>query len=51
MAERIKDTMNKWFGDVRAELWKIGTIPYNTTVIFAATAVMIQSRAWKIRSA
>jgi hypothetical protein len=33
----------------RANLWKVGAIPYNAVVGILAAAVLIQSRVWKIR--
>ncbi len=38
-------------GAARLTLWKLGTVPYNALVFVAASVVILQARAWKIRAA
>ena len=38
-------------GAARMALWKLGTVPYNALVVLATSAVLAQSRVWKIRAA
>jgi hypothetical protein len=49
MAQKIKSAINRRVSGIRKELWKLGTVPYNTAVLLVTTAIMIQSQAWKIR--
>ena len=34
----------------RVNAWELWTKPHNAVMILLATAVMVQSRAWKIRA-
>ena len=49
MAQKIKSAITSRMSGIRREIWKLGTVPYNTAVLLVATAIMIQSQAWKIR--
>jgi hypothetical protein len=49
MAQKLKNALGRRLGEFRRELWKAGTAPYNAAVILVTAAIMIQSRAWKIR--
>jgi len=49
MAKRIRNNLAMGMSDLQRELWKMGTVPYNTVVILITTALMIESQAWKLR--
>ena len=49
MAQKIKSALSRRISGLRRELWKIGTVPYNTAVILITGAIMIQSQVWKLR--
>ena len=49
MAQKIKSAIGRRVSGIRRELWKLGTVPYNTAILLVTTAIMIQSQAWKLR--
>ncbi|MFA6033516.1 MAG: hypothetical protein WC889_11510 [Myxococcota bacterium] len=51
MAQMIKNAITTRLGGLRKEIWKLGTVPYNTAIIMATVAIMVESQAWKIREA
>jgi hypothetical protein len=46
-----RDALGRCMGTLRATLWRVGAIPYNTVVVLASIAIMAQSRVWSIRNA
>ncbi len=44
-----RDVLGRQVGTLRAYLWRVGGIPYNTFVVLLTIALLAKSKVWNIR--
>lgn len=49
MVKALNRSLSSFMGSVRMGVWKLGVVPHNTAVFLATSAVLVQSKAWRIR--